>query len=478
MYFCKNCGAEFDEPLHGTCPACGAARRQLERYEEEVPSDSGAPIYGPPPGDAGYRRDEPAESAPYTSGRKPSGGGSAGVYGPPKHSGPSASSRGLRSRSTGCGPLIIGLILLVVIGGGVAAVFYFVDDCDMSNGDYTYTESVDTSEPLFRNRAAEMEDAGYEPVPDMAPDLWPVADHTLWFIDGATGELWYNTLNVPSANKVPLSPAPDYLGDIHPLPDGSGVLAVMDYNGEYGVYAVSPAGQTALLTSAAELAELLLGLKYMPEEFYAGVRTALESRELLGEPRMKADGSLMAVGAGPVGDTRVLVIPAGGQSYVLDRYIKNAVPCSFVGSQLFIEYNPGGTPMVKRYDLESDTDEFVSLTFYDGGFVSDGIRMAYLSNDGGRPVIRYGALETPYDAELLVLPGGQGETVSLAAGQIVCAVAPTEGQDGFYFRHFDNPEPEDLYPITFTKTLDLESAYFGPPLSQPVEEEPSPPLSS
>jgi predicted nucleic acid-binding Zn-ribbon protein len=63
MHFCNNCGAEFDRPLNGRCPACGASRRHYERLDMEQPyADDGGISYGPAPTDA--RRSRPSPSRP------------------------------------------------------------------------------------------------------------------------------------------------------------------------------------------------------------------------------------------------------------------------------------------------------------------------------------------------------------------------------------------------------------------------------
>lgn len=45
MYFCENCGAEFDRPLDGRCPACGAGSRRLRRFGVQDYNEEPTPVY-------------------------------------------------------------------------------------------------------------------------------------------------------------------------------------------------------------------------------------------------------------------------------------------------------------------------------------------------------------------------------------------------------------------------------------------------
>ena len=473
MYFCKRCNAEFEEPLDGTCPACGASSRHFERYDDGPAYPTEDVVYGPPEPPSRPAARPSGGSRPYGSGGGGGGGSSSGVFGPPKHTGSSESSRKLRSRAAGCGPFFIGLVLLMVIGAAVTALVFVSDDCDMDTGsdyEYEYTETIENEEPLWRDRRAEMIEAGYEPVANVDPDLWPVVGYTLWFVDDVEGTLWYMPLGEDQATLVQFSPAADYIGDIHPVDNGGGVLAVMDLGGVYGVYMVGTAGQAELLVEAAELAAKLKALKYMPDGFYAGVDAALTDRELLVSPRISEDGRFLAVGVGPVDDTRVMISPNGAEPYVLDRYTRNSWPTCFAEGRLYVECLPGETHLLRSFDLNKDGYELHTPSFQQGEYVTNGELMAYVSEDGGRPAVRFGYIENPYEAQVITLPEGPAECVSLAADQLICILTRIQSQDGFLFRHIDNPDAESFYPLYFNRSRELRSGYLGPPLSEPGDK--------
>ena len=45
MYFCENCNAEFELPLDGRCPACGAGKRRLRRFGVRDYNEKPTPVY-------------------------------------------------------------------------------------------------------------------------------------------------------------------------------------------------------------------------------------------------------------------------------------------------------------------------------------------------------------------------------------------------------------------------------------------------
>ncbi|HDR06523.1 MAG TPA: hypothetical protein ENN88_02720, partial [Candidatus Coatesbacteria bacterium] len=190
MYLCRECGAEFIAPLGGRCPACGVRVKpswKVKRTEDTAP----------PPAAEGTEEtvefileteDAPEATATATlsQSRRPSepeqpvdGFPDTGVYGPPRdYGGPAPTAQ--RPRTTAIIALVIGITVLL----GVAAVSFLLlsGDCLLKRVVEGITEVVETVKPLWRDRAAEMREAGYAPVAGLPPDLWPAAEMTLWLV--------------------------------------------------------------------------------------------------------------------------------------------------------------------------------------------------------------------------------------------------------------------------------------------------------
>jgi hypothetical protein len=490
MYLCRKCGAEFIDPLGGRCPVCGA--RVKPSWEEERAGEAA------PPPETGEDETEvtfelgPAEEETPKPAPQPRRSPEAhqpvdrfpdtGVYGPPKdYGGPAAAPAPRRRGATGV--LLLSVIITVLLGVVAGVVFILSGDCDLEEavGDLTqgFAEGVDKAvgelEPLWRDRAAEMREAGYEPVAGLPPDLWPAADWTLWFV-GDDGFIYYEAVKDPELSVLALPGDVSLIGDLSPTPDGAGVLAVLRTGDGLGVYRLTTDGGSERLLDGGALYRRLMEEHSGEEDYARELDRARSSGELLRQPRLDGATGTLYVAAGPPGDYEIWTAdPGTGKLEPFESYNTNLIPCLVTDGVLYYQHHsagPGDPALVYAEDPATGDSDFIMTPGNAGGIISfdlggDGT-FAYLGVDyQDTPVVFYQRSGEAF-SENLKVPGDAPESVTVGPGGVLVVAGAYEGRDNVIFFNLDDLGGEDMPQVRYwTGISDIRSACLGPPLQAP-----------
>ncbi len=482
MYLCRKCGADFIAPLDGRCPACGAKVKRswklkmagpVSEPQRAAPRDPAAP--STPTADS--------TSRPY---RSPTGGGQplqpvdrfpdSGVYGPPKDYGIStAPSRGTTRR--GRGGLVLVLIIVALLAAVALVGFLLVPDCLMKVVVTEFKEAAEefseAFEPLWRDRAAEMRELGYSTVAGLPPDLWPVADHTIWFV--ADDEvIYYEVVRDHRVRTLPLPGNILSIGDIHPTPDGSGIVAVLLTTDGLGVHLLTPVGEAELLLDGETLYDRLKKEHIGGLWYVRGLTLARSTGDLLRQPRLDEAMETLYVAAGPPGDYEIWFTDLdSGETRPFESYNTNLIPCLVSGGVLYYQHDtegPGDPALVYAEDLATGEYEFIVTPGNAGGIISfdsdtEGL-LVYLAEDyQDTPVVGY-QLPGEVTRGDLYLPGDRPKSAAVGPGGVVVTTGTYEGKDHFFFFNVDNLDDPDLpYSPNWSGITDIRSACLGPPLA-------------
>jgi|GEM_PF-3504144 len=488
MYICRKCGAEFIDPLGGRCPACGV--RVKPSWETERMSKP-----APPPGDeevesafefgpAEEETPEPEPTVTFTRAyRAPEAGQPVdrfpdrGVYGPPRDYGTPTKAPSVPSRRGAMGVIMLAAIIIALLGV-VALVFFLLSgDCDMEKVADGLAEGMEKAvgelKPLWRDRAAEMREAGYEPVAGLPPNLWPAADSTLWFV-GDDDIIYYEAVKDPELSVLPLPGDVSFIGDIHPTPDGTGVVAVLHTADGPGVYRLTPDGGSELLLDGEVLFKRLTGAHSGEGDYVRQLSRARSSGELLRQPRLDEASGTLYVAAGPPGAYELWTADLGtGAVEELETYNTNTIPCLLSDGVLYYQLlavEPGDSALVYARTLETGDHDFIMTPGNEGGIISFDLRedgtFVYLGVDyEDTPVVFYQRPGESFSEDLAV-PGDAPESVALGPGGVVAVAAAYEGRDNVIFFNLDDLEGEDMPQIRYwTGISDIRSACLGPPLT-------------
>ncbi len=490
MYRCGKCGAEFIDPLGGRCPACGVRVKpswETERMSEPGPrpgseKDEGTvefslePEETPGPIPTGtikrlFRSPEahqPVDNFPDT-----------GVYGPPRDYGGQTTPSAPSPRRAVAGVIILASVIIALLGIATMVVFLMSGDCDLEEvvggiaGDEK--QAAGESEPLWRDRAAEMREAGYEPVAGLPPNLWPAAYSTLWFV-GDDATIYYEAVKDPELGVLPLPDGVSYIGDLSPAPDGTGVVAVLRTADGLGVYRLNPDGGSERLLDGEALFERLMQAHGSEGSYVLELSRARSSGELLRRPRLDASTGTLYTAAGPPGDYEIWTAdPGTGAVEPFESYNTNLIPCVVRDGVLYYQHNsagPGEPALVYAEDRATGDYEFVMTPGNTGGIISfdlgeDGT-LAYLGADYlGTPVAFYQRPGEEF-SENFKVPGDAPESVALGPGGVIAVEGAYEGRDNVIFFNLDDLEGEDMPQIRYwTGITDIRSACLGPPLTAP-----------
>ncbi len=429
MYRCRKCSAEFEEPLNNACPACGYPIK-------------GQHVYSTTP-----RQDNVSYGAP-----------------------PSASSPSpQRGRSGRANPLAVGLIaivLLVVVGVAILFLFNGFGDVHDSSSEEVYIP--EREEPIWSDRGTEMEEAGYAPVDNMEPDLWPIADNTLWFGYPQGQQIWYNVMREDASYAIELGAGLTAIGDIYPLADGSGVLTVLQYEGDgSGVYFVDLNGNRNKLVSEDDVWNLLIDDGIPPHELDRAARI----NNLFVSPRISPNGGIIYVGAGSRTERRIVIANLEtGETSQLTTYRDNSVPRVVTDNSVIMEYYFGDTStLIYKHSLITHEEENIICPGIADGFVMDERGMiAYRAIDyDGNPAISY--LPPDESTRRFYLPEGESGEVSIGPGGVIVTSGRENGKTSFFFF---NPDNVDLrYSRNYNLTTEFVSGVLGPSIKT---EQPKP----
>jgi len=429
MYRCRKCSAEFAEPLDGGCPACGYPVKGQRVYSTD-----------PRPGSSYQTTPPPASPSPRRSGRT--------------------------------SPVAVGLIaivLLAVIGlGGTFLLNGFDDVFDDSDSEVYIPERA---EPIWSDRGTEMTEAGYEQLDGIEPDLWPLADSTLWFGYPEGQQLWYNVFCEDSSYAIELGAGLTAIGDIHPLADGSGVLAVLQYEGDgSGVYSVDLEGERTKLVGEDAVWNLLIDDGVPPHELDRAARI----NELFVSPRLSPSGGMLYIGVGGDSERRIIIVNLEtGEASRLTTYRDNSVPRLVKDNYLILEYHySDSSALVYKHNLTTHEEENIMCPGITDSFVIDESGMiAYNATDyEGNPVIYY-LLPGEEFSEKFYLPEGRGGAVSIGPGGVLVSSGREEGHTSFFFL---NPDNSDLrYARSYDLTTEFVSGVLGPSLKLDTLSQPT-----
>jgi hypothetical protein len=402
-----------------------------------------------------------------------------GVYGPPRdYGGPAAPSGGSPRRGV-TGIIVVSLILTVLSGIVALVVFSLSGECDLEEavGDFTegFTEGVTKtmeSSPLWRDRAAEMREAGYEPVAGLPPDLWPAAEETLWFV-GDDSFIYYEAVKDQELRVLPLPEGVSLIGDLSPEPDGTGVVAVLRTPDGLGVYRLTTGGESERLLDGEALFKRLTGEHGDEADYVRELSRARSSGELLRQPRLDEAAETLYVAAGPPGDYEIWMADLGtGALEPLETYDTNTIPCRVSGGVLYYQHGaqePGESALLYARTLDTGDYEFIMTAGNAGGIIGfdlgeDGT-VAYLGRDyQDTPVVFY---QRPGEAfENTKVPGDAPESVALGSGGVVVVNGVCEGRDNVFFLNLDHLDAENVPQIRYWSGIsDIRSACLGPPLA-------------
>ncbi len=485
MYLCRKCGADFIDPLGGRCPVCGARVKRSWKLKVTRPA-SEPPSAAPSKPAARTAASTPTADSTSRPYRSPTGGEQplqpvdrfpdSGVYGPPKDYGVSAASaRGTTRR--GRGALILVLIIVALLGVVALVIFllasdYFVKGVveEITEG---FTETVETLEPLWRDRAAEMREAGYAPVAGLPADLWPVADHTIWFV--ADDEvIYYEAVRDPEVGTLPLPNGVISIGDIHPTPDGSGIVAVLRTTDGLGVHLLTPAGEAELLLDGEALYDRLSREHAGEPGYIPDLILARSTGDLLRQPRLDEAMETLYVAAGPPGEYEIWITDLdNGETRPFESYNTNLIPCVVFGDVLFYQHHsegPGDPALVYAEDRTTGEHEFIMTPGNTGGIISfdsdaEGF-LVYLAEDyEDTPVVGY---QLPGEVVRgdLYLPGNRPKSAAVGPGGVIVTTGAYEGEDHFFFFNIENLNDPDMpYGRNWSGIVEIRSACLGPPLA-------------
>jgi hypothetical protein len=479
MYLCRKCGAEFIDPLGGRCPVCGArVKPSWELEAARPPADLPEPAPQEPPPETAPPADSPARPHRAQEPRRavdrfPD----AGVYGPPKGYDGSARPVGTAPRRGGTGVLVLVVIIVALLGVVGLVVFLMAGDCFLEGVVGEFEEAAEelseAFEPLWRDRADEMREAGYDPVAGLPPDLWPAADHTIWFVgDGA--RIYYEAVRDKEVGTLPLPEGVIFIGDLCPAPDGSGVVAVLRTEDGSGVFLLTPSGESTLLLDGEALYDRLKGEHADEPGYVPDLALARTAGEYLRQPRLDEAMETLYVAAGPPGDYEIWIVDlATGGVRPFESYNTNLIPCLVSGGVLYYQHHsegPGDPALVYAEDPATGEYEFIMTPGNAGGVISfdaggDGT-IVYLAEDyRDTPVVAFqrGGEAVGDDIHL---PGDRPKSAALGPGGVVVTTGTHEGKDHFFFFNLDNLEdPEAPYGRNWTGITDIGSARLGPPLA-------------
>ncbi|MCX7021715.1 MAG: hypothetical protein NTW26_05480 [bacterium] len=490
MYLCRKCGAEFIDPLGGRCPMCGV--RVKPSWEEKQAGEASLPpgmgeVKPAPESESvtmEFSEPEPAVTitrsyrAPETEqpvDRFPD----TGVYGPPKDYGGPAPSLGGSPRRGMKGVIVMAVLMMVLTSVVGVVIFLLSGECDMEEAVGGFTQGVDKAvsdlEPLWRDRSAEMREAGYEPVAGLPPDLWPVADSTLWFVGDDT-LIYYEAVKDQELKELTLPGGASPIGDIHPTPDGTGIVAVLRTADGLGVYRLTTGGEAELLLDGEALFNRLMGAHSGDEGYVRDLSRARSSGELLRQPRLDEAAETLYVAAGPPGKYELWTADLGaGTVEPLETYNANTIPCLVSGGVLYYQHQakePGESALVYARTLATGTYEFIMTAGNAGGIISfdlgeDGT-LAYLGRDyQDTPVVFY---QRPGEnfSENCKVPGDAPESVAVGPGGVIVAAGAYEDRDNVIFLNLDDLDGKDMPQIRYwTGISDIRSTCLGPPLTAP-----------
>jgi len=498
MYLCRKCGAEFIDPLGGRCPACGV--RVKPSWKEERAGEASMP---PGRSEVEPAVEPAAESTVEFSletGETPEPEPTvifkrlfrsaeaeqpvdqfpdAGVYGPPRDYGGTAAPSTPSPRRVVTGVLLLSVIIMALLGVLAVVFFLLSGDCDLEEAVSGLAggekKAAGESESLWRDRAAEMREAGYEPVAGLPPDLWPAADLTLWFV-GDDAIIYYEAVKDKELRVLPLPEGVSDLGDIHPTPDGTGIAAVLRTRDGLGVYRLTTGGGAELLLDGEALFERLMKAHSGEEGYVRELSRARSSGVFLRQPRLVEAAETLYVAAGPPGDYEIWTADLEtGAVEPFESYNTNLIPCVAADGVLYYQHNsagPGEPALVYAEDQATGDYEFIMTAGNEGGMISfdlgeDGT-FAYLGVDyQDTPVAFY---QRPGEAfsENFKVPGDAPESVAVGPGGVVVVAGAYEGRDNVIFFNLDDLEGEDMPQIRYwTGISDIRSACLGPPLAAP-----------
>lgn len=493
MYRCGKCGAEFIDPLGGRCPACGVRVKpswETERMSKPGPrpgseKDEGTVEFSLEPEETSGSESVDTDARPYLSaelGRAREKAESAyrdtGVYGPPRDYGGQTTPSAPSPRRAVAGVIILASVIIALLGIATMVVFLMSGDCDLEEavGGIAGGENkaAGEAEPLWRDRAAEMRQAGYEPVAGLPPDLWPAADSTLWFV--GDGTIYYEAVKDPELSVLPLPGGTDLIGDLHPTPDGTGVIAVLRTPGGLGVYRLTPDGGSERLLDGGALFERLMREHSGEGDYVRELTRARSSGELLRRPRFDESTGTLYVAAGPPGDYEIWTVNTEtGEVEPFKSYNINLIPCVAADGVLYYQHNstgPGEPALVYADDRATGESDFIMTPGNTGGIISfdlgeDGT-FVYLGQDYlGTPVAFY---QRPGEgfSENFKVPGDAPESVTVGPGGVLVVEGAYEGRDNVIFFNLDDLEGEDMPQIRYwTGITDIRSVCLGPPLQAP-----------
>ncbi len=420
MYRCRKCSAEFEEPLDGGCPACGYPVRGQRVYSTD-PRPSSSYQTTPPPAS------------------------------------PTPQRRSGRANPAAVG--LIAIVLLAVIGLAVAFLFNGFGDVfeDSDSGEVYIPEQA---EPIWSDRGTEMTEAGYEAIDGIEPDLWPIADNTLWFGYPEGQQLLYNVFREDRSYGIELGAGLTAIGDIHPLADGSGVLTVLQYEGDgSGVYSVDLDGNLTKLVGEDLVWNLLIDDGIPPHELDRAARI----NDVFVSPRISPSGGMLYVGAGGSTERRIIIVNLEtGEASRLTTYRDNSVPRLVEKDYLILEYRySDSSALIYKHNLTTHEEENIMCPGITDSFVIDKSRMiAYNATDyEGNPVIHYMLPGETY-TEKFYLPEGRGGAVSIGPGGVIVTSGRENGKTSFFFL---NPNNADLrYARTYDMIPEFVSGILGP----------------
>jgi dipeptidyl aminopeptidase/acylaminoacyl peptidase len=334
---------------------------------------------------------------------------------------------------------------------------------------------VEGQKPLWRDRAAEMREAGYEPVAGLPPDLWPAAELTLWFV-GDDGVIYYEAVKAPELSLLPLAGDVSLVGDIQPTPDGTGVVAVLRTGQGLGVYRLTPDGGSERLLDGEELYQRLMDEHSGEGDYAVELGRARSSGELLRQPRLDESTGTLYVAAGPPGDYEIWTAdPETGKVEPFESYNTNLIPCLARGGVLYYQHHSAGPDqpaLVYADDPATGDSDFIMTPGNAGGLISfdlgeDGT-FAYLAVDyEDTPVVNYQRPDESF-SENLKVPGDAPESVAVGPGGVIVVTGAYEGRDNVIFFNLDDLEGDDMPQIRYwTGISDIRSTRLGPPLTAP-----------